>query len=201
MSQPVTSIAPHTYIKGELQFDGPAVIAGQIQGNIKARAPLEIAAEGIVDGDIRGTTVAIQGTVKGNIVAAQSCRIGATARVAGNLCTANLAIAEGAKFIGHVCVGETEAPETGFGGAPSEVGMAEGARLRPSDAAEEAAALHAVEATSTHVEKATARREEAEPAVATTMTIPVAPVMPTVQILSENVQAMLHRAPRIIKAR
>jgi cytoskeletal protein CcmA (bactofilin family) len=197
MSQPVTTLAPHTFIKGELQFDGPAVIAGQVQGTIKAGAPLEIAAEGVLDGDIRGTAVTIHGTVKGNVVASQACRIGATARVAGNLCTANLAIAEGAQFIGHVCVGETDMPEASA--ATTDAGMA--GDMRPSNAAEEAEALQAVEATITRVEKVTTRREEAASAVATTVAIPAAPMMPTIQILSENVQATLHRAPRIIKAR
>jgi cytoskeletal protein CcmA (bactofilin family) len=201
MSQPVTSIAPHTSIKGELRFDGPAVIAGQIQGHITAGAALEIAADGIVDGDIRGTAVTIHGTVKGSIEASQACHIGATARVAGNLCTGNLAIAEGARFIGHVCVGEMEAPVAPAPGAGTERCETDDGYLRPSDAAEEAAALRAVEATITRVEKAAVRREEPAPAIPTTVTIPAVSAMPTVQILSENVQAALHRAPRIIKAR
>jgi cytoskeletal protein CcmA (bactofilin family) len=201
MSQPVTSIAPHTIIKGELRLDGPAVIAGQVQGNITATAPLEIAAEGIIDGDIQGTAVTIHGTVKGSIVAAQACRLEAAARVAGDLCTTDLAIAEGARFIGHVCVGEMKVKGAGAVGAGPAASVSEAGRIRPSDAAEEAAALRAVEATMTRVEKVAARQEEPAPAFAATVSIPAAPVMPTVQILSENVQAALHRAPRIIKAR
>jgi cytoskeletal protein CcmA (bactofilin family) len=196
MSQAVTSIAPHTFIKGELRLDGPAVIAGQVQGNVAAAAALEIGAEGIIDGDIRGTTLTIHGTVKGDIEAAQACRLGATARVAGNLCTTDLAIAKGARFIGQVCVGE----EAAMGGAPPDDAAATG-DLHPSDAREEAAALRAVEATITRVEKVAPRRETPPPVTAATVTIPAAPALPTVQILSENVQATLHRAPRIIKAR
>jgi cytoskeletal protein CcmA (bactofilin family) len=201
MSQPVTAIAPHTFIKGELRLEGPGVIAGQVQGNIVADAALEIAAEGIIDGDIRGTAVTIHGTVKGSIVAAQACRISAAAHVGGNICTADLAIEKGARFIGHVCVGETEAPDAPTPTADQREDATEFGRFRPSDAAEEAAALHAVEATITRVEKVTARREEPVPAIPTTVSIPAAPAMPTVQILTENVQATLHRAPRIIKAR
>ena len=201
MSQPVTAIAPHTFIKGELRLDGPGVIAGQVQGNITAGAALEIAAEGIVDGDIRGTAVTIHGTVKGSIVAVQACRIGAAAHVGGNICTGDLAIEKGARFIGHVCVGETAAPDEPAPTAEQGEGAMKFGSIRPSDAADEAAALHAVEATITRVERVTARLEEPAPAVPTTVGIPTAPSMPTVQILTENVQATLHRAPRIIKAR
>ncbi len=201
MSQPVTAIAAHTSIKGELRLDGPGAIAGQVRGNVKAGAALEIAAEGIVDGDIQGTAVIVHGTVKGDIVAAQACRVGAKARVAGNICTAELVFDKGARFIGHVCVGETDVPMAPAGAAAPEGAAGEMGGIRPSDAAEEAAALHAVEATITRVEKAAARREEPAPASTTTVSIPAAPALPTVQILAENVQAALHRAPRIIKAR
>jgi cytoskeletal protein CcmA (bactofilin family) len=201
MAQSVTAIAAHTHIKGEVRLEGPGVIAGQVQGNVKTGADLEIAAEGIIDGDIRGTGVTIHGTVKGNILAAQACRIGAKARVAGNICTADLAIQVGARFIGHVCVGETEGSDMPASTEAQGNGVREVGAIRPSDAREEAAALRAVEATITRVEKVTARREEPAPAIATTVSIPTAPALPTVQVLTENVQATLHRAPRIIKAR
>ncbi len=201
MSQPVTAIAAHTSIKGELRVDGPGVIAGQVRGNVTAGAALEIEAEGIVDGDIRGTAVTVHGTVKGNIVAAQACRIGGKAHVAGNICAAELVFDKGARFIGHVCVGESEIPSAPIPATEVGSGATGVGGIRPSDAAEEAAALHAVEATITRVEKAAARREEPAPAIPTTVSIPAAPAMPTVQILAENVQATLHRAPRIIKAR
>jgi cytoskeletal protein CcmA (bactofilin family) len=162
MSPSTTSITAQTTIKGELRPDGPAVIAGRIHGNIAANDTVELTAEGTIDGHIQGTTVAIHGTVKGNITASQACRLGPTARVAGDICTANLAIAEGARFIGHVCVGEIDPPAKIIVGA-----------VGSGNAAEMAAPVQVAEA---------------------------APE-PTVQILSENVQAALRRGPRIIKAR
>lgn len=110
MSEPLTSIAAHTTIKGELHLDGPGIIAGRIQGDVAAHDSLELTAEGVVNGNIQGTTVAIHGTVKGNITATQNCQLGPTARVAGEVRAADLAIAKGARFIGHVCVGEIEKP-------------------------------------------------------------------------------------------
>jgi len=192
MSQPATMIAPHTFIKGELRLDGPAVIAGRVEGNIAAADTLEIASDGIIDGDIRGVVVVIQGTVKGNISAAQACRMGASARVAGDLCTANLAIAEGAQFIGNVCVG-VAAPDLADSPGAADPGAA-----RP---APEAAVVRTVEAAITRLEQAARMEEPPPPAIPTTMTIPLAPEMPLVQVLPQNIQAALHRAPRIIKAR
>jgi cytoskeletal protein CcmA (bactofilin family) len=201
MSQTVTTIAPHTRIQGEVRLDGPGVILGQVQGNITAEGPLEIGAEAVIEGDIRGTTVTIHGTIKGDVTAGHECHLGAKARVAGNVCTASLAIAKGARFIGQVCVEEMEAAS---GAPPSAVprpGAMDLSRLRPSHAGEEAGVLQAVEATITRVEKVSAPREERPAAMAATVAIPAAPPMPTVQILTENVQATMHRAPRIIKAR
>jgi len=192
MSQPATTIAPHTFIKGELRLDGPALIAGRVEGNIAAKDTLEIAAEGIIDGNIRGVVVAIQGTVKGHIIAAQACRLGASARVAGDLCTANLAIAEGAQFVGNVCVGFA-APDVADSPGAAEAGAA-----RP---APEAPVVRTVEATITRLENAARLEEPAPRTTRTTVTLPVMPEMPMVQVLSQTVQATLHRAPRIIKAR
>jgi cytoskeletal protein CcmA (bactofilin family) len=167
MTPPVTAIAPHTSIKGELRCDGVARVAGRIEGNISANDTLELAPEALVTGDIRGTAVTIHGTVKGNVSAAQCCRLGPTARVAGNICTPDLAIAVGARFIGQVCVGEmTDAPAAGV--------------LIP---AEEPAARIAVTA----------------PTIGAAA--PAETPAPTVQILRENIESVLHREPRIIRAR
>jgi cytoskeletal protein CcmA (bactofilin family) len=112
-----TVIAGHSLIKGQLHLSGPTVVAGRVEGTIVAEDALEIGAEGSVEGDIEGVVIDIQGTVKGNVVATQACRLGPTARVVGELRAANLAIAEGACFVGQVYVGgmseppaETEAP-------------------------------------------------------------------------------------------
>jgi cytoskeletal protein CcmA (bactofilin family) len=100
-----TVIAGHSLIKGELHLSGPTVIAGRVEGAVFAEDALEIAAEGMVEGDVHGVVVDILGTVKGNVIATQACRLGPTARVAGELRAANLAIAEGACFVGQVYVG------------------------------------------------------------------------------------------------
>ncbi len=104
-----TVINAQTVIKGEITFAGPAVVCGRIEGQIRAQDELEITAEGSVEGDIVGAIVDIQGTVKGNVTASQTTRLGAHAKLIGELRAANLAISEGATFVGKVCVGEVPA--------------------------------------------------------------------------------------------
>jgi cytoskeletal protein CcmA (bactofilin family) len=101
-----TVINARTVIKGEIFFAGPAVVCGRIEGQIRSEDELEITAEGSVEGDIIGAIVDIQGTVRGNVTASKTTRLGVNAKLIGELRAANLSIAEGATFVGKVCVGE-----------------------------------------------------------------------------------------------
>src|ERR1035437_8072399 len=95
-----THIAKSTVIKGEVRLEGPATIAGRIEGGIFGK-DLEVIAEGTVEGDIQCAAIELNGNVKGNVTAAKSCKLGPTARVTGEVRTANLSISEGAVFVGH----------------------------------------------------------------------------------------------------
>ena len=71
-----------------------------------AEDALEVTPEGVIEGDIQGVLVDIQGTVKGNVIATRACRLGATARVNGEIRATNLSFSDGACFAGQVLVGE-----------------------------------------------------------------------------------------------
>jgi len=105
-----THIAKTTVIKGEVRLEGPATIAGRVEGGIFGKE-IEINPEATVQGDISCGSIELNGNVKGNVTAAKSCKLGSTARVAGEIRTANLGIAEGATFSGQVFVGATKADE------------------------------------------------------------------------------------------
>jgi cytoskeletal protein CcmA (bactofilin family) len=104
-----TIIAANVIIKGELTLNGPALIAAQVQGTITSSDLLEIGAEGNILGDIVGTLIDIQGKVRGNVTASEACRLGSNAELIGELRAANLAISEGATFVGKVFVGSAAA--------------------------------------------------------------------------------------------
>ena len=177
-----TIIAPHTTIKGELHLDGPTSIGGRVEGSITANDALEIAADGLVEGDIHGVLIDILGTVNGNIFAAQACRLGASARVQGELRAANLAIAEGASFIGQVFVGPS-----------ATEGLLESSEA-PVEAAPVAPTINRIEALTQQTEEIAEVAVSAQP-------IAAAPSGPTVRIHSQNIQNTLNRSPKIIKAR
>jgi cytoskeletal protein CcmA (bactofilin family) len=105
-----THIAKSTVIKGEVRLEGPATIAGKVEGNIHGK-DVEIVQDANIEGDIACGSIELNGNVKGNVTASKACKLGATARVAGEIRTANLGIAEGATFTGQVFVGPTAAPK------------------------------------------------------------------------------------------
>ncbi len=181
-----THIAAHCFVRGEIQFDGPAVIGGRVEGAIAANDALEIAESGVVEGDIRGVLVDIHGTVKGNIFAAQACRLGATARVTGELRAANLAIAEGASFVGQVSVGTEVAAEIEPAGETQD----EGAVIPAGNGA-----VNRMEILAEETEI------EAAPTAAAAAPSMAGPSGPTVRIMPQAIQNTLNRSPKIIKAR
>jgi cytoskeletal protein CcmA (bactofilin family) len=173
-----TFLAAHTFFKGELHLAGPATIAGRVEGLVVSQDHLQIAAEGILQGDIEGVLVDIHGTVTGNILATRACRLGATARVNGELRAANLAIAEGACFVGQVHVGAEAVDES--------------AAPMPEPEPEMPRAVAPMARLQTMTAEVNEVAAEAESAVS---------AGPTVTVMPQNIQQSMNRVPRIIRAR
>lgn len=170
-----TIIASNTTLKGEITFGGPARIAGRVEGQIHAEDVLEITEEGSIQGDIYGTMIEIHGTIRGNVTASKTCRLSPSAKLAGELRAANLAIAEGATFVGRVYVG-------------GEAGAME-ADVQPESAEQ---ATPAPVNFQNRIEQLTENNASAEEAVAE--------ANGSIRVLTQNVQNSVQRQPRIIKA-
>jgi cytoskeletal protein CcmA (bactofilin family) len=205
-----TLIAPGTSLKGEITFTGPARISGRIEGILRAEDLLEITEEAVIDGEIHGTFIDIQGTVKGNIIATKSCRLNASARITGELRAATLAIAEGAAFSGKVFVGAESLEEATPAPAPVQAALVQPVALAPRP--QESLAPHirlpqqaptqfAVESHTpatllqSRLEQMAVEAEQVAVAAAQTNTQEA-----QVQINNAAVQNTLNRQPRIIKA-
>jgi cytoskeletal protein CcmA (bactofilin family) len=190
--QETTYLAPNTILKGELQLAGPATIAGRIEGAITGENAVQVLGEGNVEGDIHGTLVEVQGTVKGNIIATQLCRLGATARVSGELRAANLAIVEGACFVGQVCVGgpsmEQELQQQMA--AQQQARQATAVRQAPMSPAN---VVHEMAAAANRIANMTSQTDE--------MSAAASGVAGTVNVMPDNIQHSLNRGPKIIRAR
>ncbi len=198
--QETTYLAPNTVLKGELHLAGPGTIAGRIEGAISGDNPVQVLGEGTVEGDIQGTLVDIQGSVKGNIMATQLCRLGATARVSGELRAANLAIVEGACFVGQVCVGgpsmEEELRQQHAAVQQSRQAAAQRPALSPAHHASAPAnnVMHEMAAASNRIANLAAQANEVA-GVATDASDA------NVNVVSDNIQNSLNRGPKIIRAR
>lgn len=170
-----TIIANNTQLKGEITFGGPARVAGHVEGTIHAEDVLEITEEGTIQGDIFGTMIEIHGTIRGNVTASKTCRLSPSAKLAGELRAANLAIAEGATFVGRVYVG-------------GEAGALE--QENQQEAAEQASPAPVnFQNRMEQLAETTASAEEA-----------VSEANGSIRVLTQNVQNSVQRQPRIIKA-
>jgi len=172
-----TLISAACIVKGELHLTGEARIAGRVEGRIEAADTLIIEAGATIEADITAEVIDIHGTVKGNIIATRACRLGASARVSGEIRAANLAISEGACFIGQVYVGGAQPAEETPTVEDNTDALIDEAALRLRD-----------------------RMTQLHEAPAPVETVPAAAASPNVRVMPQAVQQTLQtRAPRVIK--
>lgn len=86
-----------TVLSGEAAFQAMLRIDGQFTGQISSEAgTLIVGSTGQVDANVIVAAAVINGTVNGDIIAAEKIELGRTARVVGNIQTPRLVMDEGA---------------------------------------------------------------------------------------------------------
>src|SRR5262249_39981989 len=93
-------------VEGKLTFDGPARIDGQVDGEILAK-DLIIGESALITAQIKGASIIVAGTIKGEIIASQRIEIRASGWVSGKITSPILVVHEGAAFEGH-CAMQSE---------------------------------------------------------------------------------------------
>lgn len=101
---PTTFIAPSTKIVGTISGQGPYVFCGTVEGDCDISGPLTLAEGGRWKGTLKAIDIIVAGTVEGDVVARERVEIAGTARVAGSLSGASIAVAEGAVIEGEIKV-------------------------------------------------------------------------------------------------
>lgn len=86
--------------EGNLTLNGPATIAGNVQGTIFSNQVLVISEQAIINADIQGEVILIYGTVKGNVKATGRVEIKRPARFEGSIIAPGLIVEEGVIFHG-----------------------------------------------------------------------------------------------------
>lgn len=108
-----TIIAPGTTIRGDLSFTGAMFLEGRIEGTLRAEgddASFTQTAQGFVQGEIQAPSIEINGEVHGDVHASERLRLGAGARVEGNIFYKVLQMDAGARVNGKM-VHQAEAPK------------------------------------------------------------------------------------------
>jgi cytoskeletal protein CcmA (bactofilin family) len=95
-------LGPGTKIHGKLQFDGPATIEGDIEGEIVAHASVTIGQQATMKGKISAVSVVVQGKVLAEIQAEKKLEVQSPGSVIGDVNTQTLVIGDGAVLEGHV---------------------------------------------------------------------------------------------------
>jgi len=83
-------------ISGLVSGNGDFLVNGEIDGDCEVEGTITLAPNGLWRGTIKATTVIISGHVEGDIVAAGSVEITASAKIIGTVTGEAIAVAEGA---------------------------------------------------------------------------------------------------------
>jgi cytoskeletal protein CcmA (bactofilin family) len=111
--------------EGKLSFRDTVRIDGRFRGEISSENTLIVGESGEIEAAIHSNTVAVSGTVMGDIHAGKKVVLHKTARVDGNIETLSLAIEEGAVVNGQIKMISAEGKKDGSlkaipGGAPKD---------------------------------------------------------------------------------
>ena len=119
-SQETTVIAADTRIKGEMSFERTARIQGHFDGKISGKGELQVAPSAKCRAEVETDNVVIDGTIEGNVRAAQRLQLNSKARLKGDIVAERLTTEEGASIVGHVTVGPDAMKTAGGAGAGSD---------------------------------------------------------------------------------
>lgn len=101
-----TIVGRHTKFVGDIHYGGGLHIEGTVEGNIMAEEEdtgvIIVSEVGVVEGEIRGPSIIINGTVNGNVYATGTIELAASAKINGNVYYNLLEMAVGAEVNGNL---------------------------------------------------------------------------------------------------
>ncbi|MCI8423314.1 MAG: polymer-forming cytoskeletal protein [Lawsonibacter sp.] len=106
-----TVIAKGVTLTGALEGEGTVQIEGALEGEIRLKGSVVVAATGLIQGPITADLVRIAGQVKGEITARSHLRLEQTGSIQGDISTASLVVEDGGAFNGRSTMLQPPAPE------------------------------------------------------------------------------------------
>jgi cytoskeletal protein CcmA (bactofilin family) len=100
-----TILGQHTFIKGDINFNGVLHLEGKISGSLKGADnddTLTISDTGLVEGKIEVSNIVISGTVKGDIISNGKIEVASKANIEGNIYYNNIEMEAGSKINGQL---------------------------------------------------------------------------------------------------
>jgi len=136
MADKETVIGVETRVAGEIRGEENLVVKGRVDGKIHLTQALTVEKGAVVQADVDVRALEVSGTLVGNVVASESVRLLASARVVGDLASPRLMMEAGAAYRGRVDMGDIEAARAAVAGravVKPATGAAETAvRARPA---------------------------------------------------------------------
>jgi len=112
-------LAQGTHVTGTLRFEKAVKIDGHFEGKVQSPGKLILGATAKVDGELEVGQLEVEGTLRGEVKAAERILIRDGGLVEANIVTARLAVETGAIFRGHCEMPEQkELPSSGPGAKP-----------------------------------------------------------------------------------
>jgi len=98
--QPETVVGASLKIEGDLQSNGDIRIDGEVTGTVVTKGDVFIGPEANVSANVQATNAHIAGRVTGDISVQKKVSLESSARVKGNVTSAELVVSQGARFNG-----------------------------------------------------------------------------------------------------
>ncbi|MBN2695239.1 polymer-forming cytoskeletal protein [bacterium] len=89
-------IGEGSYLEGKFNFEGTGRVDGSFKGEIDSKDILIIGATAIIEAEVKIGKLVVEGTLKGNVIAAEEILIHSTGKIYGNITTPALIIEKGA---------------------------------------------------------------------------------------------------------
>ena len=99
-------------IKGTVRFQKELMIDCEVDGRIDSQGRLTVGKQAKIKGDIKTRSVIVDGTVNGNIMAAERCELRAGCTVNGDIEAPRLVVDEAASFVGSAKIATQKQPAT-----------------------------------------------------------------------------------------
>ena len=132
-----TVIGTGTQIEGDIHFAGGLHVDGVIKGDVvsspeDAAATLTLSEQGTIEGNVRVANVMLNGTVVGDVIAANRVELAPQARITGTLTYALLEMSMGAEVNGQLIHAEQEPRKLEFDGNKQKAKAAPASQKAPA---------------------------------------------------------------------